>query len=195
VERCARADDVHDPHQGAPARGALDVHDLVVAAHREVDRLADLRVQLAHERQRMLAHADAGLHQVAELQQAHPEPVAALLDALDHAVAHECGEDAVRGGRVQPRLAGEDLQADRVRGVGQDVEQLHHPLDDLDGVLGFLVAHGGVGLPICRWAKVYTAIRKPRRAGAQSPVLSFARPRRTRRTQCASACSSPVSST
>src|SRR5262249_32813649 len=60
VKRRSRADDVYDADQRPPARGALDVDDLVVAPDREVDRLAGGGVQLAHERQRVLAHADAG---------------------------------------------------------------------------------------------------------------------------------------
>ena len=61
VQRGARADDVHHAHRRAARGGALDVDDLVVVAHREVHGLARLRVQLAHHRQRQLAHADARL--------------------------------------------------------------------------------------------------------------------------------------
>jgi hypothetical protein len=62
VQRRARADDVHHAHRRAARGRALDVHDLVVVAHREVGGLAGLRVQLAHQRQGELAYADASFH-------------------------------------------------------------------------------------------------------------------------------------
>src|SRR5947208_102319 len=80
VQRRARADHVHDPHRRAPRGAALDVHDLVAVAHGKVDRLAGLRMQLAHHRQGELAHADARLDEIAELEQPHAEPVASRLD-------------------------------------------------------------------------------------------------------------------
>jgi hypothetical protein len=94
-----------------------------------------LRVQLAHHRQRQLAHADARLDQVAQLEQAHAEAVAARLDAVDHAVGRHGSEDAVRGRRVQAGVLGDLLQAEGLRMLRQHLEQARHPLDDLDGVL------------------------------------------------------------
>ena len=148
VQRGARADHVHHAHRRAARRGALDVDDLVVVAHREVHRLADLRVQFAHHRQRHLAHVDARLDQVAQFQQPHAEPVAARLDAVDQAVGGQRREDAVRGGRMQPGVLRDLLQAERLRMRGQHVEQLHHPRDDLDRVLLVASLAAGMGVAL-----------------------------------------------
>src|SRR5574339_59441 len=139
VQRRARADHVHHAHRRAARRGALHVHDLVAVAHREVGGLAGLRVQLAHHRQRELAHADARLHQVAELEQAHAEAVAAGLHAVDDAVGGHRGEDAVRGRGMQPGVLRDLLQAERLGMLREHVEQAHHAVDDLDRALLLVV--------------------------------------------------------
>ncbi|OPZ04126.1 MAG: hypothetical protein BWZ09_02008 [Alphaproteobacteria bacterium ADurb.BinA305] len=153
VQRRARAHDVHHAHRGAPARGALDIHDLVAGAHPQVHALAGGGVQLEHVGHRGLAQRDARLHQAAELEQADPEPVGAGLRALDEAAVRHRAEDAVRGRRMQPGLDRELLELDRIGMFGQHVEQLHHAFDDLDrglafgtgGGFGLLRLHGGSG--------------------------------------------------
>jgi hypothetical protein len=99
-----------------------------------------MRVQLAHDRQRELAHADARLHQVAELEKAHAEAIASGLDAVDQAVGRHRREDAVRGGRMKPGVLRDLLEPERLRMLLQHVEQPHHALDDLDGIF-LLVFH------------------------------------------------------
>ena len=141
VQRRARADHVHDPHRRAPRGAALDVHDLVAVAHGKVDRLAGLRMQLAHHRQGELAHADARLDEIAELEQPHAEPVASRLDAVHQPVARHRGEDAVGGRRMQARVLRDLLQPERLGMLRQHVEQAHHALDHLDRVL--LLVPGG----------------------------------------------------
>ena len=141
------ADHVHHAHRRASARGALDVDDLVVVAHRKVHRLAGLCVQLAHDGQREFAHADARLDQIAELEQPHAEAVGAGLDAVDDAIGGHRRQDAVCGRGVQPGVLRDLLQAERLGMLGEHVEQLHHPLDDLDRA--FLVALGVHGARHC----------------------------------------------
>ena len=199
MQRRARADDVHHADQRAPAGGALDVDHLVVAAHREVDRLAGGVVQLAHEGQGVLAHADARLDQVAEFEQPHPEAVAARVDALDHAVAHQRRQDAVRGRRMEPRARRQHLEADRIARIGQDVEQLHHALDDLDGVLRFLFAAGAVLHVVRPWRSLVFSRRNSTPPSGTGPGASRSAnipraPSLQERYPCASASSSPVSS-
>ena len=135
----ARADDVHHAHRRAARGGALDVDDLVAVAHGKVGGFAGLRVQLAHHRQRQLAHADARLHQVAELEQAHAEAVAAGLDAIDHAIGGHRRQDAVRCRRVQPGVLGDLLQPERLGMLREHFQQPHHAVDDLDRALVLVV--------------------------------------------------------
>jgi len=71
-------------------------------SHREIDRLAGRGVELAHVRQGVFAHADARLHQVAQLEQPDAEAIAARVGALDQAIVHEGSEDAVRGRGCRP---------------------------------------------------------------------------------------------
>src|ERR1041384_67510 len=145
VQRRTRADDVHHAHRRASRRAALHVHDLIVVAHREVGGLSGVRMELAHERQRELAHADARLDQIPKLEKAHAEAVASRLDAVDQAVGRHRREDAVRGRRVQAGVLRDLLQAERLGMLLQHVEQAHHALDHLDGVFLFLF-HGETSL-------------------------------------------------
>jgi hypothetical protein len=62
-------------------------------------------VQLAHRRQRRVAHVEPGLDQVAELEQAHAEAVAARLRPVDVAADRQVVEDPVRGRRDAGRSA------------------------------------------------------------------------------------------
>jgi hypothetical protein len=98
-------------------------------------------VQFAHRQQRGVAHVQPGLDQVAQLQQAHAQPVAARLGAVDEAAGGQVVEDAVGGGGVQAGLLADFLQRDGVLTRGQHVDQREHALDDLDGGRG-----GGVGI-------------------------------------------------
>ncbi|MNT26312.1 hypothetical protein D3C72_1618760 [compost metagenome] len=132
VQGGAATDGAHHLHARTLAVGALDVHDLVALAHAEVDRLLRELVQLAHRAQGRVAHVQPALDQVAKLQQAHAEAVAAGFRAVDEAADREVIEDAVRGRRVQPRLFADFLQRDRFFARGQDVDQREHALDDLD---------------------------------------------------------------
>ena len=145
----ARADDLHHAHHGAGVGGALDVDDLVVVPHREIDRLAQLLVQRLHVRQRLLAHADARLHQAAQLEQPDPEPVGAGLDAVDQPVVDHDGQDAVRGGRMELGFGGELLQVDGGGVLAERGEQPHHALDHLYGGFGFFLGHCRVFSRVC----------------------------------------------
>ena len=124
MQRRPPADGAHDLHARALAVGALDVDDLVALAHRQVDRLVRQLVQLAHRRQRGIAHVEPRLDQVAELEQSHAEAVAARPRAdrrsgrSSRSFRMRC---AVEGCR--PRLLADLLQRDRILVRGQHVEQ------------------------------------------------------------------------
>ncbi|MNT36142.1 hypothetical protein D3C72_1722060 [compost metagenome] len=135
VQRRTAADGAHHLHAGALAVGALDIHDLVALAYRQVDRLPGHAVQRAHRRQRRVAHRQARLDQVAQFQQAHAKAVAARIGAVDETAGHHVVKDAVRGGRMQARGQRQLFEADRVGVLGEGVQQGHHALDDLDGRL------------------------------------------------------------
>jgi len=93
-------------------------------------------MELLHEREGYFAQVDATLDQIPQLQQADAELVAAGILAFDEAAAGQGGEDAVRRGGVQAGTLDQGLEADGVRGFGEDIQQRHHALNDLDGVLG-----------------------------------------------------------
>src|SRR5258705_1108731 len=156
VQRRARADHVHHAHRRAARRGALDVDDLIVVLNREVHGLASLRVQLAHHRQRELAHADARFHQVAELEQAHPQAIAARLDPVDQPVGRERRQDAVRRRRMQLGVLRDLLQAERLRMLRKHLEQARHALDHLDRIL-LLVSrrHAKDFIPRCEMRRIF----------------------------------------
>jgi len=136
VQRCVAADGAHHLHARAFAVGALHVDDLVALAHAEVHGLLDQLVQLAHRGHGCVAHGQASLDEVAQLQQAHAEPVAARFRPVDEAADGQVVEDAVRGGRVQARLLADFLQRDGLLARGQDIDQLEHALQHLDAGLG-----------------------------------------------------------
>jgi hypothetical protein len=105
-------------------------------------RLAYSRSRATHHRQRELAHADPRFHQVAELEQAHPQAVAAGLHPVDHAVGRHRGEDAVRGRRMQARVLRDLLQPERLGVLREHLEQPHHPVDHLDGAFRVFPGRG-----------------------------------------------------
>ena len=143
VQRRAAADGAHHLHARSLAVGSLDVDDLVALAHRQVDRLMRQLVQLAHRRQCRVAHVEPRLDQVAELEQAHAQAVAARLRAIDEAADRQVVEDAVRRRRMQPALLADHLQRHRFLVRGQQVEQGEGPLEhlDRDGAV-FALPHG-----------------------------------------------------
>lgn len=102
VQRRMAADGAHHLHARALAVGAFHIDDFIALAHAEADRLLDLLVQLAHGNQGRFAHAQAGLDQVAQLQETHAQPVAARFGAVDEAADGQVVENAVRGGGCRP---------------------------------------------------------------------------------------------
>src|SRR5258707_11233763 len=113
---------MHHAHRRAARSSALDIDDLVVVPHGEIRGFAGLRMQLAHQRQRELAHADARLDEVAELEKAHAQPIAAWLDAIDDAIGRHRGEDAMRSRWMQPGVLRDLLEPERLWMLRQDVE-------------------------------------------------------------------------
>jgi len=82
--------------------------------------------------QRGIAHRQARLHEIAEFQQAHAEPVGAGIGAVDEPAHHHVVQDAVGGRRMQLGTECELFQADRVAMRSKGVQQAHHALDHLD---------------------------------------------------------------
>ena len=139
MQRRTPADGANDLHSRPFAVGALDVDDLVALAHREVDRLVRQLVQLAHRAERRVANVEPRLDQVAELEQAHAEAVAARLGPVDEAADRQVVEDAVRGRRVQPALLADRLERDRLLVRREQVEQAEGTLEHLDRDAAVLV--------------------------------------------------------
>ncbi|MCY1538868.1 hypothetical protein D9M68_744300 [compost metagenome] len=67
-------------------------------------------MQLAHGSERRVAHAQARLDQIAQLEQPHAQPVTACLRPVDEPADREVVEDAVGGGRMEPRLFADVLE-------------------------------------------------------------------------------------
>ena len=93
-------------------------------------------MQLAHGNQGRFAHAQAGLDQVAQLQETHAQPVAARFGAVDEAADGQVVENAVRGGGVQAGALADLLERYCFLARGQHVDQREHAFQDLDAGLG-----------------------------------------------------------
>ena len=93
-------------------------------------------MQLAHGNQGRFAHAQAGLDQIAQFQEAHAQPVAARFGAIDKAANGQIVEDAVRGRGVQAGALADLLERYRFLARGQHVDQREHAFQDLDAGLG-----------------------------------------------------------
>ena len=183
MQRRAAADRAHHLHARAFAVGALDVDDLVALAHRQVHRLVRQLVQFAHRAERRVAHVEPGLDEVAELEQAHAQAVAAGFGPVDEAAGRQVVEDAVRGRRVQPGAFADFLQRDRVLVRGQHVEQAEGALEHLDGggrasfrVIGdppnAAILHGENGCVASGSCRRRPSARRPRRCAAMRTAPS-----------------------
>ena len=131
VQRCPAADGPDHLHARALAVGAFHIDDLVALADAQVDRLLYLFVQFPHGRQGSVAHAESGFDQVAQFQQAHAQPVAAGLGAIDKAADGEIVQDPVGGRGVKAGLFADFLQRNRLLAGGQHLEQVEHAFDHL----------------------------------------------------------------
>ena len=145
MQRRPPADRPHDLHARALRIRALDIDDLVALTHREIHRLPRLAMQFAHRRHRGFAHREPRLHQIAEFEQPHAEPVRARIRTVDEPAQHHVVQDAVRRRRMQFRAVREFFEADGIGMRGEGIEKTHHALDDLNGRFGFRVriAHRG----------------------------------------------------
>jgi len=110
VQGRAASNGPHHLHARALAVGPLHIHNLVALAHAQVHWLLDQLVQLAHGGQCRVAHVEPALDEVTQLQQTHAQPVGARLGALHETAHRQVVEDAVGGGRVQPRLLADLLE-------------------------------------------------------------------------------------
>ncbi len=102
-------------------------------------------MQLEHQRHGCVAQRDARLHQAPQLQQADAEAVDAGFGTVHEAALRHRTEDAVRRRRVQPGFQRKLLERHGVGVLGKHVQQLHHAIDDLDGVLAL---GGGRGVDL-----------------------------------------------
>src|SRR5678815_1313409 len=71
----ASANRAHHLHARALAVRAIDVHNLIALAHRQIDRLPSALMQFAHRLECGIAHRQASFDQVAELEEAHAEAI------------------------------------------------------------------------------------------------------------------------
>ena len=77
--------------------------------------------------------------QAAEFKETDAKAIDPRIAAFDEAAAGHGTQDAVGRGRVQPGFCRKLLERNRVVVPGQDVEQRHHALNDLNRILrGFL---------------------------------------------------------
>ena len=97
MQRGPAADGAHHLHARSLAVGALHIHNLITLAQAQIDGLLDQLVQLAHGLKRRIPDAESGLDQIAQLQQAHAQPVAAGLWPIHEATDGEVVENAVCG--------------------------------------------------------------------------------------------------
>jgi hypothetical protein len=109
---------------GALAVGALDVDDLVALPHRQVDRLMGQLVQLAHRRERRIAHIESRLDQVSHLEHAHPEPITAGFGSIDVATNGQVVEDAVGRRWVETRLLADRFERHGILMRSQQIEAM-----------------------------------------------------------------------
>ena len=122
----------HHLHAAAFRDRALDIDDLVALADRQIDRLMSEPVELAHRRQRRIAHIESRLHQVAEFQQTDAELITPRLATVDQPRDHQVVQDAVGGRGMKAGAPRQILEADRFRVFSQGVEQRDQPVDNLD---------------------------------------------------------------
>ena len=127
----------HDLHAGAFAVGTLHINDFVPLAHAQVDWLLCQLVQLAHGNQGCITHVQTCLDQIAELQQAHAQAVAARLRPIHITPRDQVIQDAVGGRGVQARFLADFLQGNGFLARGQHINQGEHAFNHLH--------RGGVG--------------------------------------------------
>ena len=148
VQGGAAANGAHHLHARTLAVGALHVNDFIALTHAQVHRLLNLLVQFAHGQQGGIAHIEPSFDQVAQLQQAHAQTVAAGLGSVHKTPQGEVVQDAVRGGGVKPGFFADFFEADRLFARGQHIDQGKHTLDHLNGRRrgghGFLVSHPAI---------------------------------------------------
>ncbi|MNY41686.1 hypothetical protein D3C86_1765190 [compost metagenome] len=92
-------------------------------------------MQRTHRCECRIAHGQPCLHEVAEFQQPHAEPIAAGVRAIHETARHHVIENAVCRGRMQAGGQRQLLETDGVRVLGERIQQRHHAFDDLDGGL------------------------------------------------------------
>ena len=126
------ADGAHHLHARAFAEGAFDVDDFVALAHAQVDRLLDQAVQLAHGRQRRVAHVQTAFDQVAKLQQTHAQAVTARLGAVNVTANRQIVQDAMGSGGVQAGFVADVFKRNGFFFGRQHVDQREHTLDHLN---------------------------------------------------------------
>ena len=144
MQRCASTNSTHDLHARTLRISPLYIDDFVALTHRQVHGLPGFAMQLAHGRHGRFPNRKPRLHQIAEFQQTHAEPVSAWIGTVNQTAGHHVVQDAVRGRRMQRRALREFFKTDGIGMRGKRIEQAHHALDHLNGRSGFRarIAHG-----------------------------------------------------
>ena len=146
MQRGPATDGTHHLHTGSLAVGAFHIDDFVTLAHAEVDGLLDQPVQFTHRKQRGIAHAQPAFDQIAQLQQAHSQPVAARFGSIHKTADGQVVQNAMGCGGVQPCPFADFLERDGFFTRRQNLDQGEHALDHLDaglgGEIGVVFFHG-----------------------------------------------------
>jgi hypothetical protein len=106
VQRPVRPDLGQDRH-GVPPGDPLDVYAVPALAHRELDVLVGRLVEVLHERQRDVPEPVTAGAQRGQFDQAQPDPVPAVLAALQATPPRQLTDQPVRGGQGKAGMAGQ----------------------------------------------------------------------------------------
>lgn len=106
VQRPMRSDPGEHRHR-VPSGDPLDVHPVQAVADGELDVLVGGLVQVLHERQRDVAEPVTARAQRGQLDQPQPDPVPAVLAALQGTPACQLADQPVRGGQWEAGMPGQ----------------------------------------------------------------------------------------
>ena len=106
--------------------------DLVAIAYPQIHALARGVVELLEIGKCDVPHGEPLFHLRAEFQEAQPQLILAAVESFDEAAWDDCVEDAVHGGRREPHLRGQIPECNGGVVFGQEIEEAHQAVDDLD---------------------------------------------------------------
>ena len=135
------ADAARQTNARAGSINVLNVHDRVVAADREVDRLTGALEQKLHHADRFLANIKSIAHEAAVFKESQPQAPTAVVHAIDEAVLAEIPQKTVHGRHVNFGHLGNFMQTDRRRAIGKCAQDAACSLEHLH-LLNFVLGGG-----------------------------------------------------